>query len=602
MNISFLSSLTLCFFYLSSFIITEKNISGIVLDSESTPIIGASILVKGTTIGTVTDIEGKFSLTLLDNTSIIECSYLGYNTQEHKVEIGAEKNIRIILKESGDMLDEVIIKGYGDKMMAKSDVAMAMASTSSKAKIGDRSLVIEESFLTTTGFEDSRAPTKFSEDHRKKDFQAGLVTAGEWNDLNNWDDWKELIEKEEYISMQDAWGLYPNDRYSVFVTNDNSFPINNAEVTLWGKNGIKIWTAQSDNSGKAELWNNYNSELDLEIDKITIQKDKNTFTIKDPKSAEEGTNQIKIDLPCQVGGSIDVMFIVDATGSMGDEIAFLKTDLADIINTVEANSEDIEYRTSAVFYRDFKDDYLTEATPFNKNIASTLEFIKLQSAGGGGDYPEAVEEGIAKALAQNWDPNAIAKLAFLILDAPPHENPEVLFKIEQQIKEASERGIKIIPITASGINRKTEFLMKFMAISTNGTYVFITDDSGIGNPHLSPEVPDYEVEKLNALIVRLINNYSIQESCESYKKNTETLLDFKIYPNPATVLVNVELQQAADKIVLRSATGKKLLEVSNPSKGTNKIQLDNFVGGMYSISILKDDQLVGTKRLIKVDN
>lgn len=50
--------------------------------------------------------------------------------------------------------------------------------------------------------------------------------------------------------------------------------------------------------------------------------------------------------------------------------------------------------------------------------------------------------------------------------------------------------------------------MRFLAISTNGTYVFVTDDSGVGNPHLKPSVGQYEVEFLNDLMVRLINEYS----------------------------------------------------------------------------------------------
>lgn len=50
--------------------------------------------------------------------------------------------------------------------------------------------------------------------------------------------------------------------------------------------------------------------------------------------------------------------------------------------------------------------------------------------------------------------------------------------------------------------------MRFMAISTNSTYVFITNHSGIGNDHLKPSIGQYEVEKLNDLIVRLIKKYS----------------------------------------------------------------------------------------------
>ncbi len=80
--------------------------------------------------------------------------------------------------------------------------------------------------------------------------------------------------------------------------------------------------------------------------------------------------------------------------------------------------------------------------------------------------------------------------------------------IQNTIALASKKGIKIIPITASGIDKETEFLMRFMSILTNGTYVFITNDSGIGNEHLEASVGDYQVEHLNDLITRLIKEYS----------------------------------------------------------------------------------------------
>ena len=93
--------------------------------------------------------------------------------------------------------------------------------------------------------------------------RVGLLTAGEWNDLNNWEDWKALIQKEEYVSMEDVWELYPNDRYSVFVSNKNNIPLQNAEVHLWNEDGKKIWTSITDNGGGAELWNNYLSLIHI---------------------------------------------------------------------------------------------------------------------------------------------------------------------------------------------------------------------------------------------------------------------------------------------------------------------------------------------------
>ncbi len=80
--------------------------------------------------------------------------------------------------------------------------------------------------------------------------------------------------------------------------------------------------------------------------------------------------------------------------------------------------------------------------------------------------------------------------------------------MQKAIKHAAEKGIKVIPISASGIEKDTEFLMRFFAISTNGTYTFLTDDSGIGDSHLKPTTGKYDVEYLNELMLRLILKYT----------------------------------------------------------------------------------------------
>ena len=60
--------------------------------------------------------------------------------------------------------------------------------------------------------------------------------------------------------------------------------------------------------------------------------------------------------------------------------------------------------------------------------------------------------------------------------------------------------------------------MKALSIATNGTYVFITDDSGVGLPHLEATVSDFKVEMLNDLMVRLITDFSEQPDCGSKKQ------------------------------------------------------------------------------------
>ena len=88
-----------------------KNIRGIVLDSYKESIIGATIMEKGTTNGTVTDVDGKFSLEINEKNATLVISYIGYKSQEIKV--GGKSQLNIILQEDTKELNEVVVIGYG---------------------------------------------------------------------------------------------------------------------------------------------------------------------------------------------------------------------------------------------------------------------------------------------------------------------------------------------------------------------------------------------------------------------------------------------------------------------------------------------------------
>ena len=86
------------------------NVKGHVTDSSGEPLIGVSILVKGTTNGTVTDLDGNFTLSVREG-EVLRVSYVGYAIQEVPVALG--KQMRIILEEDTEVLDEVVVVGYG---------------------------------------------------------------------------------------------------------------------------------------------------------------------------------------------------------------------------------------------------------------------------------------------------------------------------------------------------------------------------------------------------------------------------------------------------------------------------------------------------------
>lgn len=88
-----------------------KQVQGVVKDATGEPIIGANVLVKGTTNGVITDFDGNYSLTNVNSQDVIVFSYIGYTSQEIKV--GSQATINVTLKEDTETLEEVVVVGYG---------------------------------------------------------------------------------------------------------------------------------------------------------------------------------------------------------------------------------------------------------------------------------------------------------------------------------------------------------------------------------------------------------------------------------------------------------------------------------------------------------
>lgn len=375
--------------------------------------------------------------------------------------------------------------------------------------------------MKTDGFlSDSMAPEMGGdspeEDGNGGNSLAGVVTAGEWNDLDNWDFWNGLMDgqkEENFYSYLNYWSLYTDTRFAVTVVDAAGVPVCGAKVELFVNESQKpSWTAVSDNNGSAELWYNIGSSVDTDEVK-TFTAAVNGAKLTEPLiptygSAEQVSMNTLIAEQVTTRNSADIAFIVDATGSMSDEIDFLKDDLLNIIQRASSVT-DKQIRTAALFYRDEGDEYVTKVEDFNTDPEKTLKFIRKQNAGGGGDYPEAVHTALEEALQDlSWGEDNYARVAFLLLDAPPHYQQDVISSLQKSIKLYAANGIKIIPIAASGVDKNTEFILRLMAIFTDGTYTFITNHSGVGDDHIIPTIGQYQVEQLNDLIVRLIEKYT----------------------------------------------------------------------------------------------
>lgn len=324
---------------------------------------------------------------------------------------------------------------------------------------------------------------------------AGRLTAGEWSDHEHWDFWLGLHARQDVDPEQAlaTFGLVANHRFIVEIQGDDGPGIDQL-VELLDAEGQVVGQARSDVRGQAHLFPDLDGQA---TGPFRVQAADGESVAARP---DETVSIVSPGLPPPE--TLDVMFLIDTTGSMCDELTCLQEEVADVIHRA---GQDIRVRTAVGVYRDEGDAYVTRVFPFRTEPAAAATDLRAQSCDGGGDFPEAVDHALVAALDEAWSERALARVLFLVLDAPPHDGSQaVIERLHETLRRAQAAGVRVVPVAASGIDKNTEFLMRGLALLTGGTYVFLTDHSGLGNTHLEPTVGPYEVELLNDLLVRLL--------------------------------------------------------------------------------------------------
>lgn len=426
---------------------------------------------------------------------------------------------------------------------------------------------------------------------------AGQLTAGVISDHNDWDTWKDVVYKK-HASHAEHWGFFPTRRYLIQLVNQQRIPLPNYTVRLQDKNGSTLWEARTDNTGRAELWYQLYQKESGKDGELSVAVTYNGFsqTLEQPKPYEKGINQMVLNVACQTSKKVDIAWVVDATGSMGDEIAYLQAELSDVINRSKSSQPDVEFTQAAVFYRDASDDYVTREHDFTDDLYEVQKFINQQQANGGGDFPEAVEDALKVAVEKlTWHDDAMTKLLFLVLDAPPHYSKQRQQNLQVLIAAAAKKGIRVIPVASSGIDKSTEYFLRAIALATNGHYTFLTNHSGIGNAHIEPTASVYRVELLNDLLVRLIEQAAQLPYCDAVPEppveevlDPETSADLQLAPNPAVDVVQVTIPEGITQILITDANGRLLEQWDDLQAGNRQWQVEQYAVGMYFLHYVQD--------------
>ncbi len=591
----------------------------------------------------LTDLNGNYKVYLDTGLYRVEFQYAGFERVVEEIRVTTNEELTKSLAEDkkSDYYRSAAEREKKSKEVEMATKKRPASSLEGGAPIGlsySSSDAIRSEATMASDYISSKALSKFASGPVVKNregqiAEAGKLTAGEINDFSKWDLWKDLTSGE-LSNYQGSWKIAPKNRFSVQVINENRQAIVNVEVSLLNASGSLVYKTLTDNTGKAELWSALGFEEVYDNSySIKVNYKGQSKTIRKAKSFQQGINNVTFKVDCDLNYDVDISFVVDATGSMSDELNFLKAELNEVIFQSKQIDQRLNFRFANVFYRDHGDDYLTRKQDFSRVLSESITFISDQYAGGGGDFPEAVDVALDEAInGLDWNLEARTRLLFLILDAPPHNNPEVQAKLQKLMKEAAEKGIRIIPLVASGISKDAEYLMRTIALATNGTYAFLTDHSGIGNAHLAPSTDEYEVELLSELLIRVITNYTYQPDCQEEiptfeldlpdslvvydtpiitdstdvkdslainNPDREVQVSWRYWPNPTNGIVNIEVDRDVEELMITDLNGKVLIRLDNLVKD-RAVQVDfsQYSTGIYLIRYPVGKQWISGKVIL----
>ncbi|MDM0114925.1 VWA domain-containing protein [Variovorax sp. J22R133] len=331
------------------------------------------------------------------------------------------------------------------------------------------------------------------------------VTAGMVDDNGDFPAYLQFRQRTASIAHRDR---DVSERYLLQVRNAAGATVADAEVAVRSANGAAMW-ARTDTAGRVWLHPNAFDPSGSQMYEIAARKNglqATSYLRRGQKSAVDLTLDARAT-PARA--KLDLVFLVDATGSMGDEIGKLKATLRTIADEVARLPSRPDTCFGLVAYRDRGDAFLLRRHDLTNDLSGFQSVLNALQADGGGDYPEAMNEAFHDTVHKiSWRGAGATRLVVLLADAPPHLDyggPQY----DDDMVAALGKGIKVFSVGASGLDKQGEYIQRQIAQYTGGRFVFLTYKDG-SNPASGPgretvhDVSNYSVQTLDRLIVRLV--------------------------------------------------------------------------------------------------
>lgn len=407
----------------------------------------------------------------------------------------------------GGQVSEVFVTinsglGGGDYTSADDAVESAPAATAAPMAeaAGEREEVEAADGTAPMGAESVAA-------ERRPEGQITPLKAGEIDDNEAFQDYLAYLRNYQDRPAREA---DVSERYLITVMNEDQRPLLDAQVRIYADDQ-QIFSARTYAGGRT-IFHPRIRDVSPNVNQFRIVAEKDGVTAE--RTVERGSVE-RIEIAIRgveraTDLQLDMLFLLDTTGSMGDELNRIQETIDSIAQRIDDFTPHPELRFGLVAYRDRGDEYVTRTYDFTTDVDSFRDQLNALTADGGGDTPESVNEGLHQAVQGiQWRDNAV-RLIFLVADAAPHLDYPDDYDYIVEAQEAVTRGIKIYPIAASNTDAQAEYVFRQLAQQTLAGFIFLTyqpgENGGVPGESTTLQAGDqaYTVEALDDLIVGIV--------------------------------------------------------------------------------------------------
>ncbi len=276
----------------------------------------------------------------------------------------------------------------------------------------------------------------------------------------------------EYAAQVQHVPIAVEERILLRARDERGKPLGNAEVRVYGGAGGELARGLTYPDGSFLFFPIEHGEENRYRARVSFGQ-----AAREVWFERDGRREVALDFalsrPAAQSVPLDILFILDTTGSMGEEIQRLRTTIELINLNLSSLSSRPAVRFGLVLYRDRGDEYVTQTVPFTADLDSFQASLNRLEAFGGGDDPEDLQAALEAAMRLSWNRGGV-RLAFVITDAAPHLDYGQSYTYADAARDARAKGIKIFGVGTGGLDLAGEYVLRQVAQYTAAKYIFLT--------------------------------------------------------------------------------------------------------------------------------